>query len=164
MTLGSPFLRRHSRARGLRGHNLKLVHQPLYPRQPKAETPRCRKSVAKSLRDIQDAGSFIIGNQLNALPGRAVNHCELDLPGLGVGDDIPRQLRDGGSDQGGIPGAEAQRSRQRTALLTGRYDVLIRIDRNVDLVFHGLKVSYALPARLRLNWVRPSSKAKAVLR
>ena len=41
MTLGSPFLSRHSRAAALRGHNLKLVNQPHYPRQPQTKTSRC---------------------------------------------------------------------------------------------------------------------------
>src|SRR6266481_3817003 len=128
MTLSScmaahPFFHRDGRADADFGNDVEIVHQQFCSGQPHAQPSPRGVAVLHGLRDIGYAGPVVTGDDGEAAPVAVVRRPEDDFPALRVLDDVARDFGDGGGDERQVRALKTQLHRQRTTLLTRRYNV-----------------------------------------
>src|SRR5918996_3699296 len=134
--LARPFLDGYRGPLAQVGDDVKLVHQPLGPRQAQSQTVASRVAILHGLGDVGDAGSLVTGDDHDALSATLLDEAQNDLAPRGVAHNVACQLRNGRGDEGQIAAGEAQMRPQRAPLLTRDHDVDVRPDRHARFMPH----------------------------
>src|SRR5882672_1074049 len=158
MTLSSciatdPFFHGDGRADADFGNDVEIVHQQFRSGQTHTQPSARGVDVLHGLRDIGYARPAVARDDGEAAPVAVVRRLENDFPTLRVLHDVARDFGDGGGDEGQVRALKTQLHRQRTALLTRRYNVRLGGDRHPRFIWRHADSSWfsdpGTPALLR---------------